>query len=67
MWKNFSKKYLYKNFFVWTGTKKIFEKKNIYIFIVKLIMTGIWNENLLNFIKEKTKNDIKKKFVVVFP
>ena len=31
------------------------------------MMAGISNQNLLNFIEEKTNDDIKKNFVGVFP
>ena len=51
------------------------KRKYIYIhifcvekyFIVKCIMAGISNQNLLDFIEEKTNNNIKKKIVGVFP
>ena len=36
-------------------------------FIVKLTMACISNQNILNFIEEKTNNDIKINFVGVFP
>ena len=51
----FRKKYLYKNFLY------------LNYFIVKFIMAGISNQNLLNFAEGKTNDDIKKKFVGVFP
>ena len=51
----FRKKYLYKNFLY------------LNYFIEKFIMAGISNQNLLNFAEGKTNDDIKKKFVGVFP
>ena len=35
-------------------------------FIVKFTMAGISNQNILNFIEEKTNDDIKKKFCWCF-
>ena len=35
--------------------------------IVKFIMKGFSNQNLLNFIEKKTNDDIKKIFLVFFP
>ena len=55
--KKFWENYVYiKNFFV-------FKK----YFIVKLTMAGISNQNILNFIEEKTNDDIKNNFVGIFP
>ena len=36
-------------------------------FVVKLTMAGISNQNILNFIEEKTNDDIKNNFVGIFP
>ena len=37
------------------------------MFYCEIIMAGISNQNLLDFIEEKTNDDIKKKIVRVFP
>ena len=53
------------------SSRKFLYKNNVLClkkyFIIKFIMAGISNQNTLNFIEEKTNNDIKKKFVGVFP
>ena len=66
MQKNFSKKYiknflreLIQNFFF---QKKLYLHKN---FLFKNIL--LQNQNLLNFIEEKTNDDIKKILLVFFP
>ena len=61
MQKNISKKDLYKKNFVWTDAKTIFKKNYIYIkmfLCLKFIMAGISNQHLLNFLEEKTNDDI---------
>ena len=56
--------------------KKFFWENYVYIkiffvfkkyFVVKLTMAGISNQNILNFIEEKTNDDIKNNFVGIFP
>ena len=36
-------------------------------FILKFTMAGISNQNILNFIEEKTNDDIKKILLMFFP
>ena len=55
--------------------KKIFQKICLYkkffyvqkYCIVKFIMAFISNQNILNFLEEKTNNDIKKILLVFLP
>ena len=65
--------YLIKKYLIWF--KKIFLKKlclykKCFVFkkyfIVKCTMAGISNQNILNFIEEKTNEDIKKILLVFF-